>query len=517
MASPSELLSKWRENQSFNQTIYRTKKIYFSRNSTRIVLQNENGPCPLIAICNPLNLLYTFLGFHNCNIMLLRGNIMLLRGTYNLKDQTHVSEAQLLTFVAESLFNSLCKEENNVTTVADAIGLMANLTTGMLVDVKFQRIDGFEFTRENEVFGLLDMRLVHGWLVDPQDAETANAIGSKSYNTLMGELVAHQINNSLGSEAVSVKSSEEDKVEVEHFEKEDIDPVSENSDSVIREPTSNVVESSKEMKETIDESSSSTTANLDGVISELTLNIVESSIKVKETIAESSSLTTNGTDGVISEPTSNVVESSEKMKEPIAESSSSATVNSDSVISEPTSNVVESLKKMKEAIAESSSSASTSNVNEGIKSFLILCTTKMCPFDFKKLIKVLDLFSSFRGTIACRLRCLQEGLEEQKLCVFFRNNHFNTMFRYIGELYILVTDEGYMDQPGVVWEKLTEVTGDTVFVNSYFMDFKPVNHEIEENTRIQFEECQEKGCGDCVERVSSMLFIFMKLTLKKCR
>ncbi|XP_076926254.1 uncharacterized protein LOC143589352 [Bidens hawaiensis] len=152
MASPSELLSKWQEKQPVNQTMYRTKKIYFSGNATRIVLQNENGPCPLIAICN----------------------ILLLRGTYNLKNQTYVSEAQLQAFVAESLFNSLCKEENNAKTVADAIDSMPNLTTG--VDVKFQRIDGFELTRENEVFGLLEMRLVHGWLVDPQDAETANAM-----------------------------------------------------------------------------------------------------------------------------------------------------------------------------------------------------------------------------------------------------------------------------------------------------------------------------------------------------
>ncbi|XP_076926585.1 uncharacterized protein LOC143589816 [Bidens hawaiensis] len=126
------------------------------------------------------------------------------------------------------------------------------------------------------------------------------------------------------------------------------------------------------------------------------------------------------------------------MKEPIAESSSSTTANSDSVISEPTSNVVESLIKMKEAIAESSSSASTSNVNEGelINNFLENNPTQLTVYG---------------------LFCLQAGLEEQKLCVFFHNNHFNTMFRYLGELYILVTDEGYMDQPGVVWEKLTEV------------------------------------------------------------
>lgn len=35
------------------------------------------------------------------------------------------------------------------------------------------------------VFDLLDIPLVHGWLVDPQDAPTAAAVGHKSYNELV--------------------------------------------------------------------------------------------------------------------------------------------------------------------------------------------------------------------------------------------------------------------------------------------------------------------------------------------
>lgn len=35
------------------------------------------------------------------------------------------------------------------------------------------------------MFDLLDMPLVHGWLVDPQDAPTAAAVGHKTYNELV--------------------------------------------------------------------------------------------------------------------------------------------------------------------------------------------------------------------------------------------------------------------------------------------------------------------------------------------
>lgn len=34
------------------------------------------------------------------------------------------------------------------------------------------------------MFDLLDIQLVHGWVVDPQDTATAAAIGAKSYNEL---------------------------------------------------------------------------------------------------------------------------------------------------------------------------------------------------------------------------------------------------------------------------------------------------------------------------------------------
>lgn len=101
--------------------------------------------------------------------------------------------------------------------------------------------------------------------------------------------------------------------------------------------------------------------------------------------------------------------------------------------------------------------------------------------DYLGIILHLLLFVSYR------LFRLQEGLKERELCVFFRNNHFCTMFKvslicsfffhrldcnrlipvkyflllsflqYEGELYLLATDQGYLNQPDLVWEKLNEV------------------------------------------------------------
>lgn len=63
---------------------------------------------------------------------------------------------------------------------------------------------------------------------------------------------------------------------------------------------------------------------------------------------------------------------------------------------------------------------------------------------------------------------LHEGVRERQLCVFFRNNHFSTLFKYDGALYLLVTDAGYLDEPNVVWERLNDIDGDTEYLDAQF-------------------------------------------------
>ena len=39
---------------------------------------------------------------------------------------------------------------------------------GLDVNVRFRHVRDFEYTQEHTIFDLLDIGLVHGWLVDPQ-------------------------------------------------------------------------------------------------------------------------------------------------------------------------------------------------------------------------------------------------------------------------------------------------------------------------------------------------------------
>ncbi|XP_074863400.1 ubiquitin carboxyl-terminal hydrolase MINDY-2 isoform X4 [Carettochelys insculpta] len=63
---------------------------------------------------------------------------------------------------------------------------------------------------------------------------------------------------------------------------------------------------------------------------------------------------------------------------------------------------------------------------------------------------------------------LTSAVQEGELCVFFRNNHFSTMTKYKGQLYLLVTDQGFLTEEKVVWESLHNVDGDGNFCDSEF-------------------------------------------------
>ncbi len=66
------------------------------------------------------------------------------------------------------------------------------------------------------------------------------------------------------------------------------------------------------------------------------------------------------------------------------------------------------------------------------------------------------------------LEQLHTHVGEDDLCVFFRNNHFATLTKHNGVLYLLVTDLGYANTPEIVWEKLDNIDGDTEYCNEFF-------------------------------------------------
>ncbi|TKY70892.1 FAM63A protein [Spatholobus suberectus] len=598
--------------QAVKECIHKTKTIQFLGRTTPIVLQNDNGPCPLLAICN----------------------ILLLRNHLNLSpDIAEVSQEKLLSLVAERLIDSNSNVnnkdagyvENQQQNIADAIDLLPRLATGIDVNIKFRRIDDFEFTPECAIFDLLDIPLYHGWIVDPQDHDTANAIGSKSYNALMGELVSldtlnmevHHKNNleedcvdfvaattaTLGvpspslskarsfddsshpvSDYIPRKGDLEEEAEllrVLKLSKADSkasvsDPVAGhvnggeisvsmdrnmcnekvididsgdklgnsmgagNSDFHDPEPSlsDDCTASGKDHNEQI--SSTSTlgeAANLSLKTDSISDLHQSAYTGPEESFDQNDVIEKNNLD-VLVQNESEVIPSPEKYSVSLFECRADVSGGDEKVHDQSTPTIIDhevvgeshgpdatGLSYLSPGHTNSDSSsvryhqtdvsgALTSSVHgsepiyEGEECVLDTRTgnfedrepvyegemvlaeqadkSTLAASDLRAKDELTpeqgEVIKSFLRNNASQLTfyglfCLQDGLKERELCVFFRNNHFSTMFKFEGELYLLATDQGYINQPDLVWEKLNEVNGNTLFMTSNFKEFKVESHE----------------------------------------
>lgn len=583
------------EEPETKEMVHKTKVIQFLGRTTPIILQNDNGPCPLLAICN---------------VLLLKNNLSLS------PDIPEVSQEKLLSLVAERLIDSNSNVndkdagyvENQQQNIADAIDLLPRLATGIDVNIKFRRIDDFEFTRECAIFDLLDIPLYHGWIVDSQDHDTKNAIGSKSYNTLMGELVSLDTQN---MDTEHKKSSEDDDVDfaaattaalgvpspcLSRGRSFDDSPVSitdnhtarkgdiEEEAELLKALQLSEAEKATSSVETDGLNSLGEIANLkcpdpvvlnkisegnaietqpvfhhEALISteELVSNVNEisgdgnpNSSQLASEVAVSSSLKIDqetptqdlGNAKVLAENESLPVESGqvsssarenhEHLSGGMNDIQGTAVIAGDGNAAEPNQVGCDAFDSSSSLIPSAAPGSSGDRLHdtdkpetfnssldgdepiyEGEDCILESATTsyqsrepmyegevvlaeqvngcsREVPETMKDEItqKEGELVRNFLKNSASQLTIvglfsLQEGLKERELCVFFRNNHFNTMFKFEGELYILATDQGFINQPDLVWEKFNEVNGDTIYVTGNFKEFK-----VEDNANTTWDQ-----------------------------
>ena len=142
--------------------IHHIKNIQFKDSKIGIVTQNENGPCPLVAIINVLLLKHLITLPALCEI---------------------VSASKLMEYIGNTILENIPKNLsgearlNYEQNMHDAMAVLPKLQTGLDVNVRFTGVRDFEYTPECIIFDLLRIPLYHGWLVDPQTPETVAAIG----------------------------------------------------------------------------------------------------------------------------------------------------------------------------------------------------------------------------------------------------------------------------------------------------------------------------------------------------
>lgn len=156
------------------EMIYSVKWIEFNNKIVPIILQNENGPCPLIAIAN----------------------ILFLRQYLKLKANTeYITSNELISSIGDTLFKFIPEGSTQIDdlnfqkNLNDALTLFDRLQYGLDVNVKFNGVDQFEYTNELNIFDIFRIKLYHGWLIDPQQTDIASIVQNLSYNQLVEKII----------------------------------------------------------------------------------------------------------------------------------------------------------------------------------------------------------------------------------------------------------------------------------------------------------------------------------------
>ena len=142
----------------------------------KILCQNLNGPCPLLSLCN----------------------VLILNGVINIHpDYENISLEMITQLIANELLEkeltrNFPNEEvraSHQERLSTAISTLPSLQRGLDVNVKFNNVSSFEYTKELDCFDAFSVPLYHGWIYDPQDRETKSVIQDLSYNHLLFKLV----------------------------------------------------------------------------------------------------------------------------------------------------------------------------------------------------------------------------------------------------------------------------------------------------------------------------------------
>ncbi|TDL25489.1 DUF544-domain-containing protein [Rickenella mellea] len=153
--------------QNSRQDAWFLKEILFEGTVKKIVTQNHNGPCSFIAICN---------------ILILRGDIEILP-----PERTHVSYDFLAQLVGEYLLRASPDVD-----LSAALSMMPLTQKGMDLNPRFTGLESFHPAGDAGALKLFEqarIRLVHGWLVDPDSPEHRAVAQAGDYDDAVNRIV----------------------------------------------------------------------------------------------------------------------------------------------------------------------------------------------------------------------------------------------------------------------------------------------------------------------------------------
>lgn len=367
---------------------------------------------------------------------------------YGLTIPERVLQSRVIQMLAEYLLDTnFAKSEQSTEdfqanlqhNLADAISMLPRLATGIDVNLRFNDIQGMEFTGEISVFDLLGIELVHGWVVDPQDALTAAAVGDKTYNELV-----YQVITALGSNQKPLSREESKKEDTEDLDERV--PLFDLAESTEQE-TGPVALQSEVAQSTSENHSQIVTTEALSAALEANMKLVNERFESQKSMGSQDSVS-RAISGLLSDTVQDA------FKTPKVSAGSRRAETSGNQWSDHE----DDLGASPEECLASTESQRLSKSDDDIVNALAI----------KEFLESHPSQLTVYGLVS-----MNDRLQEDQLAVFFRNNHFNVLLKHSNELYILVTDQGYQNEPDIVWERLVNVDGDTEFVQWNFQPFAP--------------------------------------------
>eukprot|EP00804_Cyclotella_cryptica_P007527 CCRYP_010632-RA/>CCRYP_010632-RA protein AED:0.00 eAED:0.00 QI:564/-1/1/1/-1/1/1/419/488 len=344
-----------------------------------------------------------------------------------------------------NLTNDIPSPSHHEYQLNEALSLLPHLQHGMDVNPKFTAgPTGMEYTHNLAALDSLGVELVHGWLVDPQDGETWSAVGNRSYNELIelviwGKEAREEVGRCreliLRKEACLVALEKGGVLECGSGEEKQQSHVSSGNDA-------NVALSSFAMNEKDSSTENPENDEKDNPINHAPLTEKEMPNQSDEVTLETET-DDNANDTKVPLSSCTAHEKDTPAENPENDDKGNPT-NHAPLSNEETSTLQDEIAALRSKISSHSDLLSQSEI---IHDFLTTTSHQL----------------TYHG-----LEQLHTHLSEDALCVFFRNNHFATLTKHNGILYLLVTDLGYAHTPEIVWEKLDVIDGDTEYANEFF-------------------------------------------------
>lgn len=347
---------------------------------------------------------------------------MILRGSIELpKECIHTGAASL-----DHVCNVLCDHVLKFTSASDdssqsyhlqeLLELFPTLQDGMDINPKLtEGPKGYEYTSQMSAFDLLRITLVHGWLLDPTEHELHRVVKNCTYNQLLDLILKGQEAESKLLE-LTTKLSELEK------EQKSTESIAESKSDYVLVSSPNNIQSSDENLESIE-------TKLEKTSIEELKGEEEQAIKSIESDQDTTANTND--DPVV------VIEDNESKNEDQSKTDG------------------KTIDEIKQTIQTASEQATRGSL---INEFLQSTSHQLTQYGLEQLYQLNDD-------------------DEDKLWVFFRNNHFGTLAKHSdGHLYLLVTDLGYASVPEIVWEKLDVIDGNTQYFTQEFTPSRVMGH-----------------------------------------